>query len=472
MEFQFCGGAGSVTGSKHYVACNQFQFLVDCGVVQERSKAEQNWAPILPNPGALDAVLLTHAHLDHCGLLPKLVADGFRGAIYGSPATLDLARLILADSAHIQQEDAAYKRKRHAKEGRVPPRPVTTLFTQADVELTARLFKPVKYGIPEEIAPGVTIVFRDAGHILGSSFIEVILSKPQIDEDGTRRLLFSGDLGRANRPILHDPEFYREPNEINALFIESTYGDRVSPPIETVDEQLANAVSETVARGGKIIMPVFAVERAQEILCRIARLIESGDIPRETPIFLDSPMAVEATEIFGRHQDCFDEEGMRVLRRADEFLRNLELCRTTEESRRLNDFKGAAIIMSSSGMCNAGRIKHHLANHIGDARNTVVFLGYQAEGTLGRQIIDGKTPVRIHGQYRDVRAEIVVVRGVSGHADQSELLAWYEAIPRRPQTTFVVHGAPQAAETLASKIRAIAPETVVYTPKYRDFYSV
>ncbi|MGI6400922.1 MAG: MBL fold metallo-hydrolase RNA specificity domain-containing protein [Thermoguttaceae bacterium] len=470
MEFKFCGAAGSVTGSKHLVTCNSFQFLVDCGMVQERSRLGHNWEPFLEDPSALNCVLMTHAHLDHCGLLPKLVADGFKGRIYGTPATLDLIELILFDSAHIQEEDVAFKKKRHAREKRTPPRPVRPLYTTADVEATIRLFRPVRYDKLFKVAPGVEIVFREAGHILGSSFIQVSLSKPQIDEDGVRHLLFSGDLGRANRPILRDPETCPEKDLISNLFIESTYGDRISEPIDTVDEQLVDVITRTIERDGKVIMPVFAVERAQEFLCRLARLRMEGRIPDHAPIFLDSPMAVEATMIFSRHMDCFDNETLDLLESLEGKLDNLGLLRTKEESKRLNTMNGPAIILASAGMCNAGRIKHHLANHIGSPKNTVCFLGYQAEGTLGRRIVNGDSPVRILGEERPVRAEITSIRGVSGHADQSELLAWYSAIHQRPSTTFVVHGDVKASETLAEKIRELAPDTCVYVPEYGEVY--
>lgn len=470
MEIQFFGAAGSVTGSKHYVACNDFQFLVDCGLVQERKKADQNWTSFLENPSRLNAVILTHAHLDHCGLLPKLVADGFCGTIYGTPATLELAKLIMFDSARIQEEDAAFKIKRHAREKRVSPRPIRPLYVAADVEKTIKLFCPVPYRNKKSIANGVDLTFYDAGHILGSAFVEVVLSKPQIDGDEPKRLLFSGDLGRPDRPILRDPEFYTQREIVNALFIESTYGDRISEPIVSVNDQLAAIVNKTIARGGKIVMPVFAVERAQEMICRFARLILDHEISGDIPIYLDSPMAVEATHIFEKQKDCFDEQTIEMSKHARGTLKNLRLLKTPQESKELNDLKGPAIIMSSAGMCNAGRIKHHLANHISNPANSIVFLGYQAEGTLGRQIINGVNPVRILGEPREVKAEIVTVKGISGHADQNELLEWYSKIPSHPKTTFVVHGVTEASKTLAKKIKEIAPETNVYVPEYLEIY--
>lgn len=470
MEFKFCGAAGSVTGSKHLTICNHFQFLVDCGMFQERSRTDLNWQPFLDDPQKLDAVLLTHAHLDHCGLLPKLVADGFRGEIYGTPATLDLTELILLDAAHIQEEDAEFKKKRHEREKRTTARTPRPLYTTNDVKATTRLFRPVRYNERAKIAPGVEIVFREAGHILGSSFIEVTLSKPQIDGDEPRRVVYSGDLGRASRPILRDPETCRITEPISNLFIESTYGDRASEPIDTVDDQLADVVNRTAERGGKVIMPVFAVERAQEILCRLANLKLKGRIPSELPMFLDSPMAVEATTIFSKHRECIDEPTLELMEKLKGQLTNIGLLKTPEESKKLNNLNGSAIILASSGMCNAGRIKHHLANHIESPKNTVCFLGYQAEGTLGRLIVNGVSPVRILGESHPVRAEIASIRGVSGHADQSELLAWYSAIPTHPRTTFVVHGDPKASQTLADRIRVVAPETTVFVPNLGDVY--
>ena len=470
MEFKFCGAVGSVTGSKHLVTCNSFQFLVDCGMVQERSRQELNWKPFLDAPRELDVVLLTHAHLDHCGLLPKLVSDGFRGRIYATPATLDLAELILRDSAHIQEEDAACTRRRHEREKRVPPRPFTTLYSPAGVAKTLTLFKPIDYNVPTTIAKGVQITFREAGHILGSSFIEVLLTRTQIDEEVTRRLLYTGDLGRANRPILRDPDKYTLDEPISNLFIESTYGDRISPPLETVDAQLGDIISRTTERGGKVIMPVFAVERAQETLYRLARLRDEKKIDPNVPIFLDSPMAVEATHIFMKHKECFDEETLESLRRTNGKLDNLELLKTKDESKRLNDMSGSAIIMASAGMCNAGRIKHHLANHITSPKNTICFMGYQAAGTLGRIILSGTSPVRILGQMYPVRAEIAQIKGVSGHADQSELISWYQSIPQAPKTTFVVHGEPEASQSLATKLKELEPQTIIHVPQLGEVY--
>ncbi len=465
MRIRFLGANGNVTGSQHFVDSGSFRFIVDCGLVQERAFLGRNWNPHPEGAGTLDSIFLTHAHLDHCGLLPRLVMDGFKGKIYGTSATLDLARLILLDSAHIQEEDALFKQKRHKKESRKGPFDDKPLYTQADAEKVFPLFQPFPYNKEEQITPDVRCCFYDAGHVLGSSFIEIVI-KDKSGQD--KRLLFSGDLGRADRPILRDPEFFKYADKpVDVLVIESTYGDRNSDPIDTVDEQLVEIIMRTIKRGGKVIMPVFAVERAQEVLYRLHVLQEVGRIPKDIPVFLDSPMAVEATNIFKKHPECYDSEALDRMNNK-ETMSNLSLLRTREESQQLNNMKGTAIIMSSSGMCNAGRIKHHLANHIGDKRNTVLFLGYQACGTLGRQIIEGTNPIRILGEDRRVRAEIASVRGISGHADASELLNWFKAIPIPPKEVFVVHGEEKASATLANAIQKTAPNSNVIVPQYDD----
>lgn len=466
MRIHFLGANGNVTGSQHFVEEDQFRFLVDCGMVQERDFLNRNWDVNPEQPQTINAVLLTHAHLDHCGLLPKLGKDGFHGKIYGTPATIDLAKLILYDSAHIQEEDALFKKKRHQKEQRKSPHPIVPLYTQSDVDQILPMFEAIEYNKPIEIGPGVRATFYDAGHVLGSSFIEVEFLKTN------KRLLFSGDLGRPNRPILRDPAFFTDPNkEIDALLVESTYGDRNSENISGVDDQLAAVINKTVARGGKIIMPVFAVERAQEVLIRLHSLIEKNKIGDNYPIYLDSPMAVEATQIFKKHPECFDKETMERYRR-EEKMGNLQFLKTCDESRTLNSLKGPAIIMSSAGMCNAGRIKHHLVNHIGDPKNTILFLGYQSYGTLGYQIVKGAKEVRIHGQMRKVKASIESIRGISGHADRQELLHWVQEIPHAPKKIFVVHGETSSSQSFAKALRQNLPSSEVIIPKYNESFEL
>lgn len=468
MRLRFLGANGNVTGSRHFVETGGFRFVVDCGMTQGRDFLNRNWDVCPEDPFGIDAVLLTHAHLDHCGLLPKFVQDGFHGKIYGTPATLELAKLILYDSAHIQEEDALFKQKRHLKEKRVPPRPVKPLYTQADVERTIPLFCPVDYETEKGIGPNVSVVFHEAGHVLGSTFIEVMVN----DEGTAKRLLFSGDLGRADRPILRDPEFFTDPNRpVDVLLTESTYGDRKSGPIEEVNDQLVRAILRTIQRRGIVLMPVFAVERAQEMLYRFGTLQLEGRIPKDIPIFLDSPMAVEASMIFLRHRECFDSDALERMKAGDHLV-GLQLFKTKEESMTLNAMKGPAIILSSAGMCNAGRIKHHLSNHIGNKANMVLFCGYQSVGTLGRQIVDGAKTVRINGQMRPVKAEIESIHGISGHADQEELLAWFKAIPKAPDHVFVVHGEEKSAQTLANLLRKEAPESNVTVPEYEQEFTV
>lgn len=466
MRIRFLGANGNVTGSQHFVEEDQFRFLVDCGMVQERDFLKRNWDVNPEQPQKINAVLLTHAHLDHCGLLPKLAKDGFHGKIYGTPATIDLAKLILYDSAHIQEEDAIFKKKRHQKEQRQSPHPIVPLYTQSDVNQLLSMFETIDYNKPTEIGPNIRATFYDAGHVLGSSFIEVEFMKTN------KRLLFSGDLGRPNRPILRDPAFFTDSNkEIDALLIESTYGDRNSENISGVDDQLAAVINKTIARGGKIIMPVFAVERAQEVLIRLHALIEKKKIGDNYPIYLDSPMAVEATQIFKKHPECFDKETMERYQR-EEKMGNLQLLKTCDESRTLNSLKGPAIIMSSAGMCNAGRIKHHLVNHIGDPKNTVLFLGYQSYGTLGYQIVKGAKEVRIHGQMRKVKASVESIRGISGHADRQELLHWVQEIPKAPKKIFVVHGETSSSQSFAKALRQNLPNSEIIIPKYSESFEL
>lgn len=468
MRLRFLGANGNVTGSRHFVEVGDFRFLVDCGMTQGRDFLGRNWDPCPEPANKIDAVLLTHAHLDHCGLLPKLVLDGFHGKIYGTSATLDLAKLILRDSAHIQEEDALFKQKRHLKEKRVPLRPVRPLYTQADVEQTIPLFCPVDYEKEVQIGPETTAVFHEAGHVLGSSFIEVMTN----DAGKQKRILFSGDLGRADRPILRDPHFFTDPERpVDVLLIESTYGDRNSEPIDEVNDQLAKAIRRVVERRGLLLMPVFAVERAQEMIYRFGTLQAEGRMPKDVPIWLDSPMAVEASKIFMRHPECLDEDAIKRLQSHAE-VANFHFFTTKEESMTLNNIEGPGLILSSAGMCNAGRIKHHLANHIGYKRNMVLFCGYQSVGTLGRQIVEGNKQVRINGQFVAVKAEIESIRGVSGHADQKELLEWVSAIPAPPKQIFVVHGEPRSSETLQELLKKQEKGSEIHRPSYGDEFTI
>lgn len=448
MKIQFLGANRQVTGSQYFIQCGRSRVLVDCGMFQERPYLDRNWAP-LPVPGReLDAVILTHAHLDHCGLLPKLAQEGFHGRIFATSATADLAEIILRDSAHIQMEDAAYKRRRHKKEGRAGRYPEIPLYDVNDVEAVLPYFRPVEYHQPIELAD-ITFRFLDAGHILGSAILLM-----ELRENGKRRsLMFSGDLGQRDRPILRDPEDIG--GAIDYLVVESTYGDRDHSQNGDLEESLANVVRHTSARGGNVIIPVFAVERAQDLLYHFSRLYRDGRLS-PFPIFLDSPMAVRVTEVFRRHQECYDEETKRMVESdSSPFdFPNLRLVGSVEESKQINTFHVPAVIMATSGMCTAGRIKFHLRNNIVRPESTILFVGYQARGTLGRQILEKNPYVRIHGKEWPTRARIEQLHGLSGHADRGGLLDWLGTAAAPPRSVFVTHGEESSSLHFAELLRA------------------
>ena len=358
MRLRFLGADRQVTGSRHYFEAGPAKVLIDCGMFQKREFLARNWEPSLVPPHDLDAVLLTHAHVDHCGLLPRLVREGFRGPIYATGASRALVELVLRDSAQIQAEDLAFKRKRHRKEGRRPAHPDVALFTYKDVDRTMPHVESVAYGRPVRIHDQVQATFHDAGHILGSAIVEFA-----VHENGrSSRVLFSGDLGQGDKPLVCDPTVF---DQADYIVMESTYGDRDHPPHEDLERQLEQVICETIGRNGNLVVPTFAIERAQELMYFIHRLSNASRIPK-VPVFLDSPMAVHATAIFDKHRECYDEETWRMLDAGDQPLRfpGLKLVKTVEDSKAINALRGPAIIMAPSGMCTAGRIKHHLAHNI------------------------------------------------------------------------------------------------------------
>jgi metallo-beta-lactamase family protein len=405
--------------------------------------------------------LLTHAHLDHCGYLPRLVRDGFKGRIVCTAPTAEIARLVLLDSARLQTEDAAFKRKRHIREGRRGPYPEEPLYRVEDVEATLSRFQTVEYRRPVPVGRGVEATFFDAGHILGSALIRLDCAR----KDRPRRLLFSGDIGRQNRPLLEDPELAPTAEYIQ---IESTYGDRLHDDTMPIPERLAEVMGAAYRQGGVVLMPSFAVERAQEILYHLRELFETGAIPR-MKVFLDSPMATGVTGVYRRHVDLLDDAARALFRegRSPFDFPELHYIETADESKALNLLREPAIIIAGSGMCTGGRIKHHLLNHIGKPTTTVLFVGYQSAGTLGRIIQGGAPEVRIHGQMCPVRARIETVHGFSGHADRGELLHWIAGLPQAPRGIFVTHGEPESAESFAQYLRQETgwPVTV---PAYGD----
>jgi metallo-beta-lactamase family protein len=447
MKIQFLGAVRQVTGSKYCVETDGVRILVDCGMFQEHDYLERNWNDLPIRPRDIDVVLLTHAHIDHCGLLPKLVADGFRGKILATTPTCDLVDILLRDSAQIQAEDAEFKQKRHRREGRVSKYPVKPLYTPRDVERTLPLLEPVSYHEPIRVGENTAAVFHEAGHILGAAIVELIVQ----EHDNSRRLVFSGDLGKPGKPFVGSPD---QLTEADWIVVESTYGDRSHENLGSIEDQLAAQINETIDAGGKVIVPIFAVERAQELIYYLGRLVRSGRIPA-VPVYLDSPMAAEVNRVFNRHQDWFDPESQRRLASGEMLLgfHGLTTIRTVEDSKALNYRRGPAVIMATNGMCTAGRIKHHLGQYIDCPECLILFVGYQGAGTLGRQILDGRSEVRLHGRTRRVKARVGRIEGFSGHADRAQLLGWLRHFAVSPQQVFVTHGEEEAALALADEIR-------------------
>ena len=464
ISLSFMGAAHSVTGSRYVIEANNVKLLVDCGLYQEWHLQSRNWEPFRVPPPELAAVLLTHAHLDHCGLLPKLVNEGFRGRVICTPATADITKIILLDSAKLQEEDAAYKKKRHMREGVQGPYPEIPLYTVADAEAALPLFDPVDYNQKVTIGEGIEATFHDAGHVLGSSMIKLVITQGE----EKRSIVFSGDSGRWDRPILNDPSVFRQTDYI---VMESTYGDREHQGTREIGSDLEEIIKGAFAAGGNIIVPSFALQRTQEILYYLNNLRLHGRIP-DLKVYLDSPMAIKITEVFKRHSELFDRDMTELLRENHSpfDFPGLKMVETVEESKALNDIKGTVMIIAGSGMCTGGRIKHHLINNLSRPECTIVFVGYQAEGTPGRQILDGARSVRIHGQPWPVRARITQVQGFSAHADRHDLLRWLSSLSANPKRIFVTHGEAQAAEHFSRYLHEkTGCETVVptYNSRFR-----
>jgi len=444
---KFLGATRQVTGSSFLLNYQGKKILIDCGLYQEREFLARNWADFSIPPEEIDYVLLTHIHLDHCGLLPKLVRDGFAGRILATAASQDLLPIMLLDSARIQEEDAAYKKKRHQREGRRGPYPEIPLYTVEDAEKVLPLVHKVPYEKEIELFSGLSVKFHDAGHIIGAAMIEF-----KVDLNGQQRnIVFSGDIGQWQKPIVRDPTVF---SHVDYIIMESTYGNRNHEDEGSIPELLQQTVMETVSRGGKLVIPTFAVERAQELLFHFSRLVRLGHIPA-LPLYLDSPMAVDVTEVFLRHTAVMDWETRQLLAENESPFRfpGLHFVRTVEESKAINQVKGPAIIMAGSGMCTGGRIKHHLVHNISRPESTILFVGYQARGTLGRLIIEGQREVRIHGVYHPVLAQIRQIHGFSAHADQQGLLKWLDFLTSPPRQIFLVHGEEEAMESLGQHIR-------------------
>jgi metallo-beta-lactamase family protein len=443
IKLKFLGAARNVTGSCYCLESDGQRLLIDCGLVQEREYRNRNWDPFPIPPETIDALLLTHAHLDHSGLIPKLVREGFKGKIYATAATSDISEIMLLDAAKLQEEDAAFKQKRHQREGRRGPFPEIPLYDTADAERSLKHFAPVNYGEPLALGGGIRATFHDAGHVLGSAMIKLTVS----DGNEERTVLFSGDVGRWQMPILRDPTVF---SQADYVIVESTYGDRLHEGVGDIDNDLAEVINSTFSAQGNIVIPSFALERAQDLLYHLNELIKAHRIPRLIT-FMDSPMAINITEVFERHPELFDKEMTQTIKQHQSLfdLPGLKMVRSTEDSKAINSIRGTAIIIAGSGMCTGGRIKHHLFNNITRPQSTILFIGYQATGTLGRQIVEGAPRVRILGEYLPVEAKIKQIHGFSAHADRDELLRWLSGLKAAPRRVFITHGEAEAAESFA-----------------------
>jgi len=433
------GAVGTVTGSMHLVEAGGVRVLLDCGLFQGRraESAEVNRRFPFP-PSSVDAVLLSHAHLDHCGNLPTLVAQGFAGPVYCTPATGDLAALVLRDSARVQHQDTVFVNKLRQRRGEPP---VAPLYTDTEAEEAIRRLTGVPYGRPFSVG-AARITFLDAGHILGSAITVV--------EAGGRTLGFSGDLGRPGAPILRDPEI---PPPLDLLLLETTYGDRGHEPAAAGVQRLASIVTDTARRGGKVLIPALAVGRTQDVTYTLRQLRAAGRMPA-VPTYVDSPMAVDATEIYRAHAECFDEETRGQLHQPDPFgFKELHYLRAVEESRLLNEMAEPFIVIATSGMCESGRILHHLRHHVGDPRSALLIVSFQAAHTLGRRLADGVSPVSIFGEPHEVRLQVSVLDAFSAHADREDLLRWARRVPRLGQV-LCVHGEDLPSLAFAQRLGA------------------
>jgi metallo-beta-lactamase family protein len=462
MKVTFWGAAGGVTGSMHLVETGGKRLLLDCGLNQGRRKEADAKNRHLPFAGStIDAVVLSHAHIDHSGNLPTLVKSGFAGPIYTTAATVDLCNWMLRDTAHIHEKDAEFLNKRleHRKHLGLADGLVVPLYTMEDAERTLPLFQAVAYHSPRNLAPGVIYVPYDAGHILGSSC--VVLHEQQ--DGGQVRLAFSGDLGRPNVPIISNPEALPA---AEYLIMESTYGGRLHKSTSHVVNKLREVVIRTARRGGRIIVPAFAVGRTQQLVLLLHQLANTKEIPN-IPIFVDSPLAMNVTQVHRDHPECFNDETREYLNHGEDpfGFGRLQYVRSAEDSKKLNDLHGPFVVISASGMCEQGRILHHLRNNIEDPRNTVLITGFQAQDTLGRKLVEKWPEVAIFGEPLRVRAEISSLDELSGHADQGELIHWIEPLAPALRKVFLVHGEPQQAEALAKLLHSTyGLEVVVPSP--------
>ncbi|MBN1670853.1 MAG: MBL fold metallo-hydrolase [Kiritimatiellae bacterium] len=445
MRIQFHGAARTTTGSMHLLDVNGSRILLDCGLYQGKRKEAFERNRHLPfDPGMVDLCLLSHAHIDHSGNLPTLVKRGFAGPVFATPATCDLCEIMLLDSAHLQVKDVEYVNRKRAAQGQ---RLFEPLYEEPDVRATLKRMRPLPYDTPREVADGVRVTYHDAGHILGSALMVLTLR----ENGAVRRLLFTGDMGRKHMPILRDPTVI---GRVDCLLTESTYGDRLHPPGEDVKAKLAELVGKVAERGSRLVIPAFSVGRTQQVLYFLHQLWKEKRI-RDVPVYVDSPLSTKATAVYDRHPECYDRELLDLLRnRQDPFgAGRVTYVTDVADSKRLNEMRGPVIILSASGMCEAGRILHHLKHSVDDARNVILIVGFQAEHTLGRRLVEHLSPIRIFGERHELRAEVHSVQALSAHADRDELLAYFRAMGTPVPRAFVVHGEPPAAEAMGAALR-------------------
>jgi len=441
---KFLGADRTVTGSKHLIISGDSRILIDCGLYQGlKALRLMNWEPFPVSGRDLSSIIFTHAHIDHTGYLPCMVKAGFSGPVHATPPTCDLAKIMLPDSGRLQEEEARYANKK----GVSKHKPALPLYTEEDAEKSLPLLSPVSYDKPFEISDGVDIVFRQAGHILGSALVQMTIK----EGGAAKKVLFTGDLGRLGTPILPDPAIVEDADYI---VLESTYGNRLHGNTDR-KAALCAVVRESLKKGGVLVIPAFAVERTQELLYILYLLNANNDIPR-APVYIDSPMAVKVTSLFSKYRDIYDEEAKELLKSDEHILDsiNMHFCRAVDESKELNNRKGPMIIISASGMATGGRVLHHLMKRLPEKNNTVLLVGYQAAGTRGRSLQDGAGKLRIFGENVPVNAHVATLDGFSSHADYSEIIAWLEKCRFAPKKVFLVHGEPDAQKSLQGKLEA------------------
>ncbi|MEO0515036.1 MAG: MBL fold metallo-hydrolase [Planctomycetota bacterium] len=465
MHLSFHGANRQVTGSCYLLEHDDRRVIIDCGLFQERKFQSRNWESFDFDPSSVDLMLLTHGHLDHCGLIPKLVREGFSGRILTTQPSVALAEIVMRDSARIQEEDVRYKKKRHRREKRKSPHGYKPLYTEDDARRAASRLQPVAFNACHQLGGGMSACFHDAGHVLGSASLTIDVETRR----GRKTLLFSGDVGQHDKPLIPDPTFI---DRADVVVLESTYGNRNHRDDGDIPGQLEKHINAASERGGNVVIPTFAIERAQELLFHLASLVYDKKIPR-VPVFLDSPMAINVTELFERYPDFLDEHTRTLLRSGEHPLDfpGLYLSRRHNDSKAINAVRGTAVILAGSGMCTGGRIKHHLVHNISRSASTILFVGYQSPDTLGGLIVGGKNPVRIHGKNREIKAEIAQLYGLSAHADHDGLLDYLDAVSPKPKHVFLTHGEERVALEFAKEIRETR-EIDVSVPEFGEKFTL